>query len=311
MELSVVIPMYNEKENVLPLYRELKEVLDSMSLSYEIIFVDDGSFDGTYEILKDIKDRDENVCVIRLKKNFGQTAALSCGLDYARGRLVVTMDGDLQNDPHDIPKMMEKLDDCDIVCGWRKERKDPFFSRKLPSMVANWLISHVTGVKLHDYGCTLKLFKREIFSELKLYGDMHRFIPALATVYGARIVELPVNHRPRVYGESKYGLSRIFSVILDLFTLKFFLSYFKRPMRFFGAIGILLTIVGFLISFYLSLKKILFHVHIGQRPALILGVLFILFGTQLFMIGLVSEILLRIYHESSKRTIYVVEKVLR
>ncbi len=311
-KLSVVIPVYNEKDNIMPLYEELKEVLNSLNLSYEIIFVDDGSTDGSGEILDEIAEKDETVMVIHFRRNFGQTAAISAGFDYADGEVIITMDADLQNDPHDIPRLLEKIEEgYDIVSGWRKDRKDPYWSRVFPSNVANWIISKITGVYLHDYGCTLKAYRREIAKELKLYGELHRFIPALASEIGVRIAEIPVNHRPRYKGKSKYGLTRIFKVLLDLMVVKFLLSYKSRPIRILGGVGFALFVVGFLPFSYLLLKKIFWGANIGHRPLLLVSILFILAGIQFISMGLLGEMTMRIYFESLGKKPYYIRRIVK
>ncbi len=312
MDLSVVIPVYNEEENIESLYKELKEVLESMGISYEIIFVDDGSTDKSGRILDAIAEKDGSVVVIHFRRNYGQTAAISAGFDYAKGDIIVTMDADLQNDPHDIPKLLEKINEgYDIVSGWRKERKDPYWSRVFPSNIANWIISKITGIYLHDYGCTLKAYKKEIAKEIKLYGELHRFIPALASEIGVKIAEIPVNHRPRYKGESKYGLARVFKVLLDLMVVKFLLSYKSRPIRILGGIGFILFMIGFLPFSYLLLKKIVWGVAIGHRPLLLISVLFILAGIQFISMGLLGEMTMRIYFESQGKKPYYIKEIVR
>jgi len=309
--LSVVIPVYNEEENIPELYRELKEVLEKLPYRYEIIFVDDGSTDRTYEILQKLAEEDPHVKVIRFRRNYGQTAAMYAGFQYAEGDVVVTMDGDLQNDPRDIPRLLEKIEEgYDIVSGWRKNRKDPFLSRILPSKIANWIISKVTGVKLHDYGCTLKAYRKEVAKNFRLYGDMHRFLPAVAKSFGAKITEIVVNHRPRKYGRSKYGIGRTVRVILDIFLVKFLNDYLNKPLYVFGPVGLALMGLGFLIMLYLSVEKIFFGASIGGRPLLILGVLLFLSGLQLLSTGIVAEVVVRTYYESKRDVPYRVEKVL-
>ena len=310
MTLSVVIPVYNEEENIQLLHERLKNALDSLKKEYEIIFVDDGSTDQTLSLLEKIQAVDKNVIILSLRRNFGQTAAFAAGFDFARGDVVVTMDGDLQNDPADIPKLLELIKDNDLVSGWRKKRKDPFFTRRLPSMAANWLISNVTGVKLHDYGCSLKAYKREVIKNLKLYGEMHRFIPAVASWYGVRVAEVETVHHPRMHGKSKYGISRTLKVVLDLITVKFLQSFSTKPIQFFGPVGVLSGFLGFLILLYLSMDKILFGHDIGGRPLLLLGALLIIVGIQLIGMGLLGEMLVRVYHESQRKPIYVIKKIL-
>jgi glycosyltransferase involved in cell wall biosynthesis len=310
MTLSIVIPIYNEEENVQILHEKLKEVLDSLKNEYEILFVDDGSTDRTLPILEEIQAKDKRVIVLSLRRNFGQTAAFAAGFDFATGDIIVTMDGDLQNDPSDIPKLLALTKDNDLVSGWRKKRKDPFFSRRLPSVAANWLISKVTGVKLHDYGCSLKAYRRDVIKNLKLYGEMHRFIPAVASWYGVRIAEVETVHYPRLRGRSKYGVSRTIKVVLDLITVKFLQSFSTKPIQFFGPLGIISGFLGFIISAYLTLDKIFFGHDIGGRPLLLLGALLIIVGIQLIGMGLLGEMLVRVYHESQRKPIYVIKKIL-
>jgi glycosyltransferase involved in cell wall biosynthesis len=310
MNLSVIIPLYNEEENVPILYEKLKESLDPLGKEYEILFVDDGSTDRTLSILEDIQPKDHKVIVLSLRRNFGQTAAFAAGFDFTRGDIVVTMDGDLQNDPADIPKLLELIKDHDLVSGWRKKRKDPFFRRRFPSLLANWLISNVTGVKLHDYGCSLKAYRRDVIKNLKLYGEMHRFIPAVASWYGVRVAEVEVAHHSRLRGRSKYGITRTIKVVLDLITVKFLQSFSTKPIQFFGPVGIMCGFLGFLISLYLSIDKIFSGHDIGGRPLLLLGALLIIVGIQLIGMGLLGEMLVRVYHESQRKPIYVIKKIL-
>ncbi len=311
MKLSIVIPVYNEEENIPKLYEELKEVLEKLGKDYEIIFIDDGSTDRTYEILKEIASKDKRVKVIRFRRNYGQTAAMYAGFQYAEGDVIITMDGDLQNDPRDIPKLLEKIEEgYDIVSGWRKNRKDKFLTRILPSKIANWLISKVTGVKLHDYGCTLKAYRKEVAKNYRLYGDMHRFLPAVAKSFGAKITEVVVNHRPRIYGRSKYGIGRTIRVILDILLVKFLNDYLNKPMYAFGGIGLLMMGLGFLIMLYLSVEKIFFGASIGNRPLLILGVLLFLSGLQLLSTGIIAEVVIRTYYESKRDVPYRIAEVI-
>tara|TARA_B100000809_G_scaffold96112_3_gene94691 strand:- start:4110 stop:5093 length:984 start_codon:yes stop_codon:yes gene_type:complete len=310
-DLSVVVPLFNEEPNLLDLHRELSKVLTAWGRPYEMILVDDGSTDGTFSVLADIQSRDMTVRVIRLRKNFGQTAAFAAGFAHARGKLIATSDGDLQNDPADLPGMVDKIDDgYDIVCGWRKERKDPWLTRRFVSNVANWLISKTTGVHLHDYGCSLKVFRSEVIKSLRLYGEMHRFIPALASEQGVRIHEVVVNHRPRRQGVSKYGLSRMPRVVLDLVTVKFLLSYSTRPLQMFGPPGLLLGLVGTAIVGYLGYVRLFAGQAIGDRPLLLLGILLLFAGMQLVTLGLLAEMQARTYHESQNKSIYVVRDLL-
>lgn len=310
MFISVIIPLYNEEENILILHEQLSHVLGDIGEEYEIIYVDDGSVDKTSIYLEQIQSSDRHVVVISLRRNFGQTAAFAAGFDFAQGDVVITMDGDLQNDPKDIPKLLEMIKDYDLVSGWRKDRKDPFISRRLPSMIANWLISKVTGVKLHDYGCSLKAYRKEVVKNLRLYGEMHRFIPAVASWYGIRVTEVETSHHPRLRGKSKYGISRTIKVILDLITVKFLQSFSTKPMQFFGPLGVIFATAGTGISFYLSLEKIINGTNIGNRPLLLLGALLIIVGVQFVGLGLLGEMIVRVYHESQKKPIYVIKKIL-
>jgi glycosyltransferase involved in cell wall biosynthesis len=311
MDVSIVIPVYNEEDNVEPLIGEIKTALDSLCKQYEIIFIDDGSRDDTFRVLARIHRQEPRLRVIRLKRNFGQTAALSAGLAHAEGDAIVLMDGDAQNDPADIPALLTQLElGSDLVCGWRFSRQDPFFSRRLPSMIANKLISWTTQVKLHDYGCTLKAMTKPIAKTLKLYGEMHRFIPAIAYERGARVTELKVNHRPRLRGASKYGITRTLRVVLDLLTVKFLISYSTRPSHIFGLIGIASGGLGFLIGIYLTGEKFIFGREIGGRPLLLLAVLLIFIGFQFVTMGLLGEMLSRTYHESQDKAIFVIGETL-
>ena len=310
MTLSVVIPLYNEEENVLELHSRLKAVLGQAGVSYEVIYIDDGSTDSTFSILEKVQAEDKGVVVLSFRRNFGQTAAFAAGFDYAKGDIIVTMDGDLQNDPADIPRLLEAMKDNDIVSGWRRDRKDPFLSRKLPSVIANWLISKVTGVSLHDYGCSLKAYRSEVVKNLKLYGDMHRFIPAVAKWYGVKIAEIETTHHPRLRGQSKYGISRTVKVMLDLITVKFLLSFSTRPLQFFGPVGLLSGMAGFFISLYLTFEKLFGGKDIGGRPLLLLGALLVIVGIQFIGMGLLGEMLVRVYHESQEKPTYVIRKAI-
>jgi glycosyltransferase involved in cell wall biosynthesis len=311
IDISIVIPLFNEEENVAEAYRQVKETLVSLGRPYEIIFVDDGSRDGTLSILKEIASRDGSVRVISFRKNFGQTAAMAAGFDYAKGDIVIPMDGDLQNDPDDIPVLMAKVDEgYDVVSGWRRERKDTFLTRRLPSMTANWLISRITGVHLHDYGCTMKAYRREVVRNLNLYGEMHRFLPALASIYGANVAEVVVQHHPRLRGKSKYGLSRILKVFLDLMTVKFLLSYSTKPIRLFGPLGLgalSLSVLSGLAAVYM---KFFDDLSLNRNPLFLLSVILLFMGIQLISLGLMAEINVRTYHESQDKPIYVVKEVL-
>jgi glycosyltransferase involved in cell wall biosynthesis len=311
MELSIIIPVYNEEENVEPLLNEIKSAVEPLGKRYEIIMVDDGSKDRTFEILARLHRQEPRLRVVKLKRNFGQTAAMAAGLAHAEGNIIVTMDGDGQNDPDDIPPLLEELEKGnDLVSGWRFCRQDSFISRRLPSTVANRLISWTTQVKLHDYGCTLKAMRSDVAKNLKLYGEMHRFIPAIAYERGARVAELKVNHRPRLHGTSKYAVTRTLRVVLDLLTVKFLISYSTRPSHIFGSIGVISGGVGFVIAIYLTFEKFWRGVTIGNRPLLLLAVLLIFIGFQFITMGLLGEMLARTYHESQGRPVFVVGEIL-
>jgi glycosyltransferase involved in cell wall biosynthesis len=295
-DLSIVIPVYNEGSNIKQVIGELTTTLDAHGRSFEVIAIDDGSTDETFDELARLQARDARLRVIRFRRNFGQTAAFAAGFAYARGKLVVTMDGDRQNDPADIPRMAALADkEYDIVCGWRKDRKDKFATRQVPSFLANKLISWATGVELHDYGCSLKVFRAEVVKPLRLYGEMHRFLPAIASQIGVRLTEVVVNHRKREAGNSKYGLSRTIRVILDLLTVKFLLSYSTRPLQIFGMVGVGAAFVGGLITTYL----------------LLVGVLLVFIGVQLVTFGLLAELLARTYYESQNKPVYVIREILQ
>ncbi len=310
MELSIVIPVFNEEENIGPLVLEIHGVLVPLQVSYQIVVVDDGSKDGTFPELQRLCQHSERLKIVRLKRNFGQTAALAAGLDHADGEIVVLMDGDAQNDPADIPVLLKKIaEGNDLVAGWRHNRKDSFLSRRLPSMIANRLISWTTRVKLHDYGCTLKAMRKDLAKNLRLYGEMHRFIPAIAYERGAQIAELKVNHRPRLRGASKYGIARTLRVVLDLLTVKFLVSYSTRPAHVFGPIGVLCGLAGFAIGLYLTGQKFFYDLDIGGRPLLLLAILLIFIGIQFISMGLLGEMLARTYHESQNRSVYVVGEI--
>jgi glycosyltransferase involved in cell wall biosynthesis len=307
--VSVVIPIYNEADNLDDLHRELTAALEGMGRPYEIILVDDGSKDGSLARLAGIEARDRRVRVLALRRNFGQTAAFSAGFDHALGEIVVTSDGDLQNDPADIPVLVARLEEgFDMVCGWRRQRRDPA-SKRVPSWFANRIISWATGVHLHDYGCSLKAMRSEVVRGLRLYGEMHRFIPAVASWMGVTLAEIPVNHRPRRRGSSKYGLGRTVRVLLDLFTVKFLLAYGTRPAHFFGLIGLTFGGLGFLILSYLSYIRLFEDTAIAGRPLLLLGAVLLLFGVILVNFGLMAEMLVRIYHESQGKPTYVVKEL--
>jgi glycosyltransferase involved in cell wall biosynthesis len=309
-DLSIVIPVRNESPNVEPLYRELIDTLAAAGRPFEIVVVDDGSTDDTFARLAALQTRDSRLRVIRFRRNFGQTAAFAAGFARARGRYIVTSDGDLQNDPRDIPRMLELLETGhDIVCGWRKDRKDTFLTRRVPSMIANWLISYATGVQLHDYGCSLKIFRAEVVKPLKLYGEMHRFLPAIASEMGVSIAEVVVNHRPRTQGRSNYGLSRTVRVILDLLTVKFLLSYSTKPLQIFGLVGGTMALLGLLVTGWLTYARLFLGVGLAERPMLLFGILLIFTGVQLITIGLLAELQSRTYHESQDKPVYFIREV--
>jgi glycosyltransferase involved in cell wall biosynthesis len=310
INLSIIVPVYNEEENIPILYGEIKDSIEKFEPDFEIIFINDGSHDNSLKELKALRDKDKRVKIIDFRKNFGQTAALAAGFDYAEGEIMITMDGDLQNNPKDIPMLIKKMkdEDLDIVNGWRYKRKDPFVSRKLPSIIANKLISWITGVKLHDYGCTLKVYRKDIAKDLKLYGEQHRFIPALAHIEGAKVGELKVDHRERRFGKSKYGISRTIRVILDLITVKFLSSYSTKPLQIFGLLGFITGGIGVLIGLYLAYIRLILKQGIAGRPLLFLSMLLIFMGVQFFSLGIIGEMLSRTYHESSKKKVYRVKK---
>lgn len=309
-KVSIIIPIYNEMENIPLLTGQILGVMEKYEPSYEIIFIDDGSSDGSNLILKDICKSRETVRAIRFRKNFGQTAAMAAGFDYARGDIIVAMDGDLQNDPKDIPRLIEKLEEgYDVVNGWRKNRQDSFLDRRLPSMIANWLIGKVTGVTLHDYGCSLKAYRADTIKMVSLYGEMHRFIPALASIEGATITEMPVDHHSRQYGKSKYNIMRTFKVVLDLMTVTFLKKFATRPLHMFGRIGLASFFLGFCICAYLTVEKVFYNIHLSDRPLLLLGVLLILTGLQLFSSGIIAELQIRTYYETQQKPIYRIKEI--
>lgn len=311
MDLSIIIPVYNEEENIAALFAQLREALTDIGRSYEIIAVDDGSRDGSFELLKELHDQDDHLQVVRFRRNFGQTAAFAAGFDQSRGDVVITMDADLQNDPADIPLLLAEVDKgYDVVSGWRVDRQDAFVTRRLPSVVANWLISQVTGVHLHDYGCSLKAYRREVVKGVQLYGELHRFIPALSSWMGVSVTEIPVRHHARRFGKSKYGISRTIRVLLDLLTVRFLLSYSTRPIQIFGGLGLLSFLVGTALGVYLTFVKLALGQDIGSRPLLLLAVLLMLVGVQLITMGLLGELVVRTYYESQGKRIYVVRDVL-
>ncbi len=309
--ISVVIPIHNEEPAILPLYDRLTSVLDSLGREYELIFIDDASTDRSFQLLANLAETDARLKVIRLRRNFGQTAALAAGFDEARGEVIISLDGDLQHDPEDIPALLEKIDEgYDIASGWRKHRVDNTLTRRLPSRVANWLMAKVSGVDLHDFGTTFKAYRAEALRDVRLYGELHRFIPALASFYGARIAEVPIRNSMRASGKSHYGLGRTFNVLLDILTVKFLLSYLTRPMHFFGRVGMLGTVLGGLILTYLLFYKIAGH-SIAERhgPLMIAGVVLLLAGLLMFTTGLLGEVMMRIYFESQGRPIYAIREI--
>jgi len=310
LQVSVVAPLLNEQDNIGPLYEQIKQALAD-NYSYEIIFVDDGSNDNSFDVLTRLHKADAKVRVIRFRKNFGQTAALSAGFAHAQGKVIIAIDADLQNDPTDIPKMIAKLDEgFDIVSGWRKKRHDNAITRLLPSKIANWLIAKITGVKLHDFGCTLKAYRREVLAETKLYGEMHRFIPALASWSGAQIAEMVVNHRPRTAGSAKYGLGRTIKVVLDLITVKFLGSFSTKPIYIFGGLGILSALSAILFGVIVLFQKFARNFSMNRNPLLVLTAVLIIATIQFILMGLLAELLVRTYHESQNRPTYVIREIL-
>lgn len=310
-DVSIVVPIYNEVESLPQLIEAIASSLSETGLNYELICVDDGSKDGSAELLKEKSPTYPFLRAVILRRNYGQTAAMAAGFKHARGRTIVTLDGDLQNDPADIPMLIAKLDEgYDLVTGWRKNRQDAALTRLLPSKIANWLIRQITGVHVHDYGCSLKAYRAEVVADMNLYGELHRFLPALAFIEGARITELPVRHHARRHGQSKYGLGRTFRVVLDLLTIYFMKKFLTRPMHVFGLLGILAMIAGIFLGGYLTVLKLVWHQSIGDRPLLILAVVLLLTGVQLFCFGLLAELLMRTYHESQGRPIYRVREII-
>ena len=309
-DLSVVIPIFNESPNIDRLHAEVEAALRGWGGSYEVIAVDDGSRDDSFDRLAAIQARDARWRVIRFRRNFGQTAAFSAGFAHARGRYIASADGDLQNDPKDIPAMVRRLEEgFDIVCGWRRARQDTWLTRRLPSVIANRLISKATGVPLHDYGCSLKVFRAEVVKPLRLYGEMHRFIPAIASEFGVRVDEMVVNHRARSAGTSKYGLSRTIRVILDLLTVKFLLNYATRPLQIFGLVGVVMGGLGFAITGWLAFVRLVERQSIADRPLLLFGILLIFTGLQLVTLGLLAEMQARTYHESQNKPTYAIREI--
>ncbi len=308
--ISIIIPVFNESESISFLLDEVISVMKSHKFNFELIVVDDGSKDNTHQVLEQLTIKIKELSVISLRKNYGQTAAMSAGFDKSKGDILITLDGDLQNDPNDIPKLISEINSgYDLICGWRFDRKDKLVKRKIPSRIANKLIANVTGLKLHDYGCSLKAYRREIIDDIKLYGELHRFLPVLANIEGAKIKELKVNHRRRKFGLSKYGIDRTFRVLMDLFTVWFMTKFLTRPMYGFGFVGIISILVSFLMSSYLIVLKISGE-NIGNRPMLIFALILGVAGVQLFCFGLLSELLIRTYHESQSRPIYRIRSII-
>ena len=311
--LSIVVPIHNEEPSILPLYDRLTSVLFQIRQPYEIIFVDDASIDRSYELLANLVQTDQRLKVIRLRRNFGQTAALSAGFDEARGKIIIAMDGDLQHAPEDIPALLKKLDEgYDIASGWRKERLDNAITRKIPSRIANWMMSKASGIDLRDFGTTFKAYRAEVLKDVHLYGELHRFIPALASFYGARVAEVPITNTPRAAGASHYGLSRTFRVLFDILTIRFLLKYFTRPMHFFGAIGLAGTVAGGAMLLYCAVVKLFWQLDILQEhgPLMIAGALLLLAGLIMFSTGLIGELVIRTYFETQNRRIYAIREIL-
>ena len=312
MNLSLIIPVYNEEASLPSLYDAIRQALKPTRRTWEVIFVEDGSQDNSLEVLRSLaENHPDHVRVLVFRRNFGQTAAISAGIDHAQGETIVLLDADLQNDPADIPKLLAKLDEgYDLVSGWRKDRKDNRLTRTIPSNIANWLISRVTGVHLHDYGCTLKAYHRDVLGGFRLYGEMHRFIPVFAHSVGARIAEIPVSHHPRKFGMANYGLDRTAKVILDLFTVKFLLDYSHKPIRLFGGAGGFLMLLGMADLAYLLIRRTFFNIPAFSSPLLLIGVMFFILGFQSILMGLIAELLARTYHESQKKTTYTLREVI-
>ena len=309
-DVSVIVPVYNEVESIPKLIEAIAIAFTTIDCTYEIICIDDGSRDGTVDVLRKLTATRDNLIAIFLRRNYGQTPAMAAGFYHATGKVIISLDADLQNDPQDIPLLLDKLaEGYDLVSGWRKERQDDALTRLLPSKIANWLIGKVTGVKLHDYGCSLKAYRAEVLADLELYGELHRFLPALAFIEGAKISEIPVRHHPRRYGKSKYGLGRTFRVLMDLLTIWFMKTFLTRPMHVFGFLGLILMLLGLALGGYLSFLKLILNQSIGDRPLLILVAILILTGIQLFGFGLLAELLMRTYHESQGRPIYRVREI--
>jgi len=312
MNLTLVIPVFNEEENIPLLFDAIYSTMNSINQSWEAILVDDGSYDKSLAVLKEYAQKDSrHIRVISFRRNFGQTAAIAAGLDYAQGDIIVLLDADLQNDPADIPNMLAKLDEgYDLVSGWRKSRKDNAVTRNFPSMIANWIISRVTGVYLHDYGCTLKVYRRDVLEGFRLYGEMHRFIPVYASSVGAKITEMQITHHPRKFGKTKYGLERTAKVILDLFTVKFLVAYSSKPIYLFGGTGGLLMIISTITMIYLLIRRLFFFIAVTGSPLFQVGVMLFILGFQSMLMGLIAELLVRTYHESQRKPTYTVRTMI-
>ncbi len=312
MELSLVIPVYNEEESLPLLFDTIHKALDSIPRTWEVILVDDGSSDKSLNVLKTLAEKDpEHIRIVAFRRNFGQTAAMAAGIDHAKGEIIVLLDADLQNDPADIPMMLEKLDEgYDVVSGWRKDRKDTYLTRTLPSNLANGLISRTTGVELHDYGCTLKAYRREVITGFKLYGEMHRFIPVFAHAVGAKIIEMPVNHHPRRFGETKYGLGRTLKVLLDLFTVKFLLDYSAKPIYLFGGAGFITIGISTALLLFLAIRRLFLGVSVLASPLFTISAMFFIMGFQSILMGLIAELQVRTYHESQHKPTYTVRETI-
>src|SRR5450830_88093 len=309
--LSVVIPVYNERENISYLYENLNKVLPTLGKKYEVILIDDGSTDGTFNELVKIHEQNSNYKIVKFRKNFGQTPAMSAGFDYANGEIIITLDADLQNDPKDIPLLIEKMNEgYDIVSGWRINRQDKAMSRKLPSKIANWLIAKLTGVRIHDYGCTLKAYSRDVVKNIELYGEMHRYIPAVASWMGISVAEVPVHHHSRKFGKSKYGISRTIRVILDIIILKYLLSYSQRPIQIFGLMGLITGLIGCIVTIYLIIMRLFFNVPLSSRPLFTLSIFMIFIGLQLVTMGILGELIMRTYHEASGKPTYAIREII-
>jgi glycosyltransferase involved in cell wall biosynthesis len=313
LDLSIVIPVYNENENLPLLHSAIQQSLCSLqNLAWEVVYVDDGSSDGSLQVLEKIAaDDPDHTRVVAFRRNFGQTAAIAAGIDHSQGEILILMDADMQNDPADIPMMLEKIEQgYDVVSGWRLNRQDTFLTRVLPSRIANWLISTVTGVHLHDYGCTQKAYRREVITGFRLYGEMHRFIPAYASSVGARIIEMPVHHHARKFGKAKYGLTRTLKVVLDLFTVKYLISYANKPIYLFGGTGIFLIVLSAITLLFLLIRRVAMGIPVLSSPFFLMSTMFIILGFQSILMGLIAEMLVRTYHESQSKPTYTIRKVI-